>query len=370
MILGLDPGTTVGWALLDFSGNLVKLDSERGLDLNSLITKLLSENKILFIGCDKAKVPSFVQAVARKLGAKVISPHSDLPVSEKRLAVAVNNSHERDAFASAFFAFKKISPLIKRVKRFLVRENQVSLFEEVIEIVVKEQISIKHAFQLLSVEDFSPSVKKSGEYQLDLKKLHSSLVETRSQYRELLKNYSHLAKEHNRLKQNHNHLKQKLSGMVRPKSKDVVKLQYNRKLSQLNRCITEQRKTINKKAEKLNNLENCFVRGNMVALPKIKRLSWSAVQKSKMPFFVEEGSEFSRKAVDFIAGKGVSFVIFKNPPSRHVQKKLPFSCVSVEKFVDLESIVLVNKIWLERLSKNSEVLEKVVEEYQKSRSAY
>ena len=78
MIAGIDPGTTVGWAVLDFSGKLVAIGSQKELNRDNLIAKLVNSCKILAVGSDKAKIHSFVHEVASKIGARVFFPNQDL----------------------------------------------------------------------------------------------------------------------------------------------------------------------------------------------------------------------------------------------------------------------------------------------------
>ena len=106
LIAGIDPGTTLGYAVIDLEGNLVQINSSKNLDINSLISELIDFGKIVVIGTDKKKNPSFIERLGVKLGAKVIAPEYDLKVVEKRGLVKeykTNNQHEIDALASAFF---------------------------------------------------------------------------------------------------------------------------------------------------------------------------------------------------------------------------------------------------------------------------
>jgi len=38
LIVGIDPGTTLGYAAIDFEGNLIRVYSDKNFDLNSLIS--------------------------------------------------------------------------------------------------------------------------------------------------------------------------------------------------------------------------------------------------------------------------------------------------------------------------------------------
>ena len=84
LIVGIDPGTTTAYALLDLNGNLLDVNSSKNYDLGTLIKVIAEKGLPLIVGCDKKNVPWFVQDFATKTGAKVISPEEDLKVAEKK----------------------------------------------------------------------------------------------------------------------------------------------------------------------------------------------------------------------------------------------------------------------------------------------
>jgi len=112
LVVGVDPGTTTGYAILDIQGNLKKLKSSKRLNLSSLIFEIIREGKVLIVGTDVKYVPSFIKSFANKLGAKLISPEENLRIIEKKRLIGdlkVKNLHERDALAAALFAHKKLN---------------------------------------------------------------------------------------------------------------------------------------------------------------------------------------------------------------------------------------------------------------------
>ena len=64
LIVGIDPGTTIGYAVLDIEGNLIHLNSSKQLDLSLLISETINFGKAVLVGTDKAKVPGLVEAFA------------------------------------------------------------------------------------------------------------------------------------------------------------------------------------------------------------------------------------------------------------------------------------------------------------------
>jgi len=55
LILGIDPGTTLGYAALDINGNIIEISSSKLLNLNSLISKINNLGTSIIVGCDKKK---------------------------------------------------------------------------------------------------------------------------------------------------------------------------------------------------------------------------------------------------------------------------------------------------------------------------
>ncbi len=152
LIIGIDPGTTLGYAILDIDGNLLELKSSKHLDFSQLISKIIEKGKIILVGCDKKNVPSFVKNFAIKNGAKLIYPKTDLSVKEKkRLTYNFNpeDDHQRDALASSLYAFKEIKPLLKKIDSFIKKYKKEKIQNELKELVILRGKSISDALSLL-----------------------------------------------------------------------------------------------------------------------------------------------------------------------------------------------------------------------------
>jgi len=152
LIVGVDPGTTVGYAAIDFDGNVVKVHSEKNLDIGDIILELIKLGRPLIVASDKEYNPDFVEKLAVKLGAKVISPDYDLKVNEKRELTSefkTNNQHEMDALASALFALKKIGSLLKKINIFVEHYKKEHIKEALIEFVVGKGLNIRDAAEII-----------------------------------------------------------------------------------------------------------------------------------------------------------------------------------------------------------------------------
>lgn len=153
LIVGVDPGTTVGYAVLDTRGNVLGTRSSKQLELNSIVEEVVGFGSVLAIGTDKRKCPGLVEKAASKTGARIIAPKEDMVVAEKELMTRnyknakAGNEHEKDALAAAIYAYKELEPLLGRIRKVLEGSGKQHMFSEVAEIVVTEGINIKAALQ-------------------------------------------------------------------------------------------------------------------------------------------------------------------------------------------------------------------------------
>lgn len=58
LVVGIDPGVTTAYAVVDIDGNFVRAASSKSLDLNSIISDSVALGKVVLVGTDKAKMPS------------------------------------------------------------------------------------------------------------------------------------------------------------------------------------------------------------------------------------------------------------------------------------------------------------------------
>ena len=159
LIMGIDPGTTKGYAVLDLKGNLIRITSSKQLSLNSIIKETISIGKILVVGTDTNPVSSFVEKYSKQIGAKLVFPDNKLSLKSKRrlvdgflknskVFIKIRNKHEKDALASALYAHKRLKSLFIRIDNYLKSINKEELSNEVIERVLLKNIHIKRAAEL------------------------------------------------------------------------------------------------------------------------------------------------------------------------------------------------------------------------------
>jgi len=151
LIVGVDPGTTLGYAVLDFNGDVVKVGSSKELNLDYLVAELLNHGSVKIVSTDKKKVPSFVNKLSARFGAKIVKPKKDLKVDFKRSLVSIklNNDHERDALSIALYAFKQFKNLFRRIDVFLEKKNIENMSDYFKSRVVKDEKSMNDIYNEL-----------------------------------------------------------------------------------------------------------------------------------------------------------------------------------------------------------------------------
>lgn len=109
IIVGIDPGTTVGIAVLNLDGEVLHLSSIRGMSSEEIISKIAEIGKPAAIAADKAEMPAGVEKIRRAFSAAAWTPKKDLQIKEKYDAVIdykFDNDHERDSLAAAVLAYR------------------------------------------------------------------------------------------------------------------------------------------------------------------------------------------------------------------------------------------------------------------------
>ncbi len=151
--VGIDPGTTTAIAALDLDTKKVLfLESSRELTIAKAISVLLDAGKPVVVGTDKRNVPSFVQKVATKFGAKVVAPVLDLSLIEKRELTrdySYKNSHEQDALACAIYAYDRTKFLLEKINKKVKSSQKEQISGKIKGMVIKEGTSFERAVEII-----------------------------------------------------------------------------------------------------------------------------------------------------------------------------------------------------------------------------
>ncbi|MHA1129411.1 MAG: DUF460 domain-containing protein, partial [Candidatus Helarchaeota archaeon] len=110
LIVGIDPGTTTGIAILDLTGNILALRSGKEISRRDLIKYIANYGSAVLIATDVVELPRYVEKIANTFNAIIYRPRKLMKVSEKQELVSeylrpskkrAADAHIRDALACA-----------------------------------------------------------------------------------------------------------------------------------------------------------------------------------------------------------------------------------------------------------------------------
>ena len=387
LIVGIDPGTTLGYAAIDFESNIIKIHSEKNLDLNTLISELIKLGKPLIITSDKEYTPDFVEKAAVKLGAKLISPDYDLKVTEKREMVKkikTKNQHEIDALASAFFALKKISSLLKKINVFVEHYKKHHIKQQLIEFVVGKELSIKDAAEIIE-EPEKEEVKIIKEVVEEKKLKEKDFLTLYKKFREAKKDLSLLKQQNIRLSNHLKKLKKDYEYMFKKISRAQLDKRANSMLAFKEKRINFFDKEAKKKQEKIDSMQEeitilLFFLSNMnssILLKKLDNLGIKELEKKKNILNIKQNDILLVKDPDIISEKTIAeiknkvqIIFYKKPISKKVEAKLPFTFISAKNIIidENEYFAILNKEEFQKIKNKKDLLDKIIDDYKLERS--
>ena len=386
LIIGIDPGTTLGYAAIDFEGSIIKIKSEKNLDLNSLISELIKLGKPLIVASDKKKNPDFVDKLAVKLGARIISPDYDLKVAEKRELTKnheTKNKHEADALTSALFALKKIGSLLKKIVIFVEHYKKENIKQRLIEFVVGKNLNIRDAAEIAEAPQ-REEIKIIKEVVEEKKLTEKDFLTLYKKFKEAKKDISLLTEQNKKLKGQLTALRKDYEYMFR----QISRSQLDRKMQSLLDFKEKRIKffdgQLKKKGEEIISMQNeittlLYFLSNLnlgVLLKKLDNLGLKEFEKKKAVLNIKQGDILLVKDPDIISERTIneiknkiSVIFYKKPVSKKIESRLPFIFINADDAAIEENkyFGIMDKGEFERVKNKKGLLYKVVEDYKKER---
>lgn len=138
LIGGLDVGLHASVALLDLDGEIVCLDTLIQAPNSQILEHMIDYGNVKVLSTDRAKAPSQLKKISSSIGAKLVLPADNMTRKKKRVTIQnfldengiKMNRHEKAAFASAIFAYRKFVPTLKKLGDRLEKENRMDEFEK------------------------------------------------------------------------------------------------------------------------------------------------------------------------------------------------------------------------------------------------
>ncbi len=371
LIIGVDPGTTLGYSIIDLDGNLIELNSSKLLNIADLTLNLIKFGRVAVISTDKANIPSYIKSLARRNGAIIISPEKDMLIEEKRDLIKnfkVTNTHERDALASAFFAYNKLNTLIDKIKRHL--KDKEYLFNDVFYLVVKNQISVSEALKQLQPQEIVEEKQKVIQKQ-EIKQISTEeiLIENK------ILNYKNKF-----YKQKINHLNNKIidlnkklnSEFLNKRTKQVIEYKNDRIESLINELSNYQLE-INSLKNEIVSLKQLINNSNdKYLVKKLTTLSKEEVINKLKPLnlenenilFIKDPSIVSDKSLSLL--KNIRFILTKKDIK---SSKLEIINIKDSLTLETQDYLLIDKDIIKQKIDSKQMFKKILSEYKEERKS-
>ena len=157
LIVGVDPGVTVGLAALTLSGQPVLVESRRSWGFSDLIKAISDLGEPTVVSSDVSPASELLEQLSHKLNAVLYVPLFSMAADEKRQTAKeyarlygfkISNAHEADALAAAVKAFQHYQRKFEQVEVRLKRLSLNLSVDDVKNLVAKGH-TVKRAIQML-----------------------------------------------------------------------------------------------------------------------------------------------------------------------------------------------------------------------------
>ncbi|MDY9922229.1 DUF460 domain-containing protein [Methanobacterium sp.] len=168
IIVGLDPGMTVGVAILNLSGKILSVNSFKEVSRAEITKHIISFGRTVLVATDVHQPPKMVKKMATSLNSKIYAPYRDLAVAAKNEMVddyiysgdnrpisrrsrdtevdlIPQNAHERDALAAAIQGYKKYQKKLELIKKKALNMEIPSEMVDEVKIMVINEVPITKA---------------------------------------------------------------------------------------------------------------------------------------------------------------------------------------------------------------------------------
>ncbi|MGB9827025.1 MAG: DUF460 domain-containing protein [Thermosphaera sp.] len=399
LIMGIDPGMTVGVALVDLDGRPVFAKSWRTIDRYEIISTISSYGKVVVVATDVSNPPELVKKIGTLLGAIVYAPERDITVDEKNKLVSelketydfqIEDSHARDALVAALKAYRHYLNIILEVKSKLRNIEGVDAYSVISEVIKGRSLSeVLEQVYRRRVQEHSKPVEIEHKPSTHFEKAGDSGLKERVKTLEAI-----VHKLSNDLKEKEKMLKDLETEVRLLKSRKTYDEDYERKISllevnlvNLTRRLEESRNLIEALEEERKWLRDLIVKvseGSHILLPKAVNLNKiveddllkEKVRRHKGVFTPELGI-IESKTIEFL--KSIKGYVVTSKDQAVDSRVLRIPVVRAEVLGELEDYVVLERsveetarhIWeelelIEAFETRSRI-RKLIEEYQKSR---
>jgi predicted RNase H-like nuclease (RuvC/YqgF family) len=132
IIVGIDPGTTVGIAVLSLDGDLLYLKSFRGIAPDKVVKLITEYGKPAVIASDVTPMPVSVEKIRRSFNVVSASPGIEVSAEDKIAlgkTFGYSNDHERDALTAALLTYRSYKNIFIRIEKKAPVDSDLELLK-------------------------------------------------------------------------------------------------------------------------------------------------------------------------------------------------------------------------------------------------
>jgi predicted RNase H-like nuclease (RuvC/YqgF family) len=302
-IVGIDPGTTVGIAILSLDGDLLYLKSFRGIAPDEVVKLIAEYGKPAVIASDVTPMPGSVEKIRRSFNAVPASPGIEVSAEEKislGKTFGYSNDHERDALTAALLTYRGYKNIFTRIEK----KAPENIDLELVKLHVIRGDSIEAAIEkvLESCAPKKPKVTELPEKPED-KHVDESLLKMRETVQRQSEQIQHLQEYLEDLKKilaakdrKISKLESRLNSFKKEVFREVKKSKEiqirDETIENLKKELTHKNKTVKdlrRRSNKLRKIQKMEVRGEGTPVKVISAFTKESIAETKEKYGLKEG---------------------------------------------------------------------------------
>lgn len=301
-IVGIDPGTTVGIAILSLDGDLLLSKSSRGISHDEVVRLIAEYGKPAIIATDVHPTPAAVEKIRRSFNAVIGTPGGEIK-SEDKIALArpfgYSNDHERDSLAAALTTYRYYRNIFSRVEKKTPKYLDIDKVKfhvingDSIDEAIDKVSSTSHVKKVVKQE-----VKVEDEVDVDdqVRKLRDELYFKNSQTKKLREYVSELKAEFRKKEDSIGRLEAKMkrikSSVFADLKKDKEIRIRDNEIERLRKELRKSRKSLQKQRsqnKRLKQIRKKEMKGEGLPVKIISSFARSAIQHTNDIYGIKEG---------------------------------------------------------------------------------
>ena len=208
IIVGVDPGTTVGLSAVDLEGNILGVVSKRSFSMSDVKEEIRKYGYPLIFASDVNPPSGFIEKLSTSFDSILYLPPLSIPVKEKNeltKELEVKNAHERDSLSAALKAYLNYKNKFIQIKSKIPED--LSCYSSRIIGEVLRGMSIKEAIDNLKDE----LTKKEEDIKIEQKNPEEIILEQSKIIENYKEKQNTLKKDFEKLQEENIDLKNKIN---------------------------------------------------------------------------------------------------------------------------------------------------------------